>query len=71
MYEYHIVFVKCMSTAIYNELNGIFDCCQVAVQGLGALKNITVNADNKIALRPHIGVIVNLLQEHSSDSKVL
>ena len=56
---------------LYNELNAVFDCCQVAVQGLGALTNIAANADNKIALRPHIGVIVNLLQEHSSDSKVL
>ena len=43
----------------------------MAVQGLWAIKNIAVNDDNEIALRPHIGVIVNLLQEHSSDSKVM
>ena len=55
----------------YNELNGVFDCCQVAVQGLGALRNISINTDNKIALRPHIGLIVSLLQEHSSSSEVM
>ena len=38
--------------------------------GLGAIKNIALNADNKIALRPHIGLIVSLLQEHSSKSEV-
>ena len=43
------------------------------MQGLGALANIAVNhnSDNKIALRPHIGLIVNLLQEHSSDREVM
>ena len=40
------------------------------MQGLGAIKNISVNADNQIALRPHIGLIVSLLQEHSSKSEV-
>ena len=54
----------------YNELNAVFDCYQVAVLGLGAIRNISVNADNKIALRPHIGLIVSLLQEHSSKSEV-
>ena len=54
----------------YNELNAVFDCYQVAVPGLGAIRNISVNADNKIALRPHIGLIVSLLQEHSSKSEV-
>ena len=52
-------------------LKGVFVCCQVAVQGLWALASIAVNADNKIALRPHIGVIVSLLQEHSSKSEVM
>ena len=56
---------------IYNELNGVFGCCQVAVQGLWALKNIAVDADNMIVLRPHIGLIVSLLQEHSSKSEVM
>ena len=55
----------------YNELNGVFDCCQVAAPGLGALWNIAANADNHIALRPHIGVIVSVLQEHSSSSEVM
>ena len=53
------------------EYNVVFDCCQVAVAGLWALANIAVDADNVIALRPHIGVIVSLLQEHSSDSEVM
>ena len=52
-------------------LKGVFVCCQVAENGLRALVNIAVNADNEIALRPHIGVIVSLLQEHSSKSEVL
>ena len=55
----------------YNELNGVFDCCQVAVQGLWAISNIAANADNQIALRPHIGLIVSVLQEHSSSSEVM
>ena len=54
----------------YNELNAVFDCYQVAVQGLGAIINIAANGDNQISLRPHIGLIVSLLQEHSSDSEV-
>ena len=54
----------------YNELNAVFDCYQVAVQGLGAIRSIAVNDDNQIALRPHIGLIVSLLQEHSSDREV-
>ena len=41
------------------------------MQGLGALNNLAVNDDNKIALRPYIGVIVNLFQEHSSDREVM
>ena len=41
------------------------------MQGLGVIQNIAVNPDNQIALRPHIGMIVNLLQKHSSDSKVM
>ena len=40
------------------------------MQGLGAIANIALNADNQIALRPHIGLIVSLLQEHSSDREV-
>ena len=60
------MYIQC-----YNELNAVFDCYQVVVQGLGALRNIAVNADNQIALRPHKGMIVSLLQEHSSDSEVI
>ena len=56
---------------IYIDYNAVFDCCQVAVEGLWALKNIAANADNMIALRPYIGVIVSLLQEHSSKSEVM
>ena len=52
-------------------LKGVFVCCQVAVQGLWALASISIDADNEIALRPHIGVIVSLLQEHSSKSEVM
>ena len=52
-------------------LTVVFVCCQVAVRGLWALVNIAIDADNQIALRPHIGVIVSLLQEHSSKSEVM
>ena len=55
----------------YIEFNDVLDCCQVAVEGLWALVNIAADVDNKIALRPHIGVIVSLLQEHSSKSEVM
>ena len=55
----------------YIELNAVLDCCQVNVEGLWALVSIAIDADNVIALRPHIGVIVSLLQEHSSDSEVM
>ena len=41
------------------------------MQGLWAIINIAMNADNQIALRPHIGLIVSLLQEHSSKSEVM
>ena len=65
------LYLRCILNVIYIEYNAVFDCCQVAVAGLGALKNIAADADNKIALRPHIGVIVSLLQEHSSKSEVM
>ena len=55
----------------YIELNAVCDCCQAAVEGLRALVSIAIDADNVIALRPHIGVIVSLLQEHSSESEVM
>ena len=55
----------------YIEYNAVLDCCQAAVAGLRAFISIAADADNKIALRPHIGVIVSLLQEHSSDSEVM
>ena len=41
------------------------------MQGLGAIQNIAFNRDNRIALRPHIGIIVNILQEHSSNREVM
>ena len=41
------------------------------MQGLGTIANIALNDDNEIALRPHIGLIVNLLQEDSSDREVM
>ena len=55
----------------YIEYNAVCDCCQVAVQSVRTLGNIAIDVDNKIALRPHIGVIVSLLQEHSSKSEVM
>ena len=55
----------------YIEFNDVLDCCQVAVEGLWALKNIAVDADSVSVLRSHIGVIVSLLQEHSSESEVM
>ena len=65
------LYLRCILNVIYIEYNAVFGCCQVAVAGLWALRNIAVDADNKIALRPHIGVIVSLLQEHLSDSEVI
>ena len=65
------LYLRCILNVIYIEYNAVIFCCQVAVQGLWALGNIAVDADNEIALRPHIGVIVSLLQEHSSKSEVM
>ena len=59
-----------MLNVMSNYLNAVFDCCQVAGPGLEAIVNISGNAGNQIALRPHIGLIVSLLQEHSSKSEV-
>ena len=40
-------------------------------RGLDAIHNIiTGNNANKEALRPHIGVIVGLVQEHASEAEV-
>ena len=43
----------------------------MAIEGLSTLCNLSINADNKIAMRPHIGVVVSLLQVHSSNAEVI
>ena len=43
----------------------------MAIAGLKALMKLSDNDENAIAMRPHIGVIVNLLQEHSSNAEVM
>ena len=39
-------------------------------QGLAAIRNIAMTDANCEALRPHIGVIVGLVQEHARDAEV-
>ena len=35
-----------------------------------AIRNIAMNEANREALRPHIGVIVGLVQEHAREAEV-
>ena len=43
---------------------------KVVKQGLWAIQNIAANAANNKLLRPHIGVIVGLVQEHAKEAEV-
>ena len=54
----------------YNMVSMQMLFCQMPLYGFDALSEIAKNEDNRIALGPHIGVIVSLLQEHSSDRDV-
>ena len=44
---------------------------KVAIAGFSILRNLSSHTDNKKDMRPHIGVVVSLLQEHSSNAEVI